>query len=579
MIFLSLFLIAAEINFSSSVDRTTVGLGEAFTLNVTASGENLGNVPTPQLPELPDFNVIGRSSSQSTNISLINGKMTQQVTINFIYTLSPKKIGKLMIGPCTIKYQDKTYETQPVQIEVIKGTTQPAPSHPSQTAPSPPSGSLEGNLMVVSTINRRTVFVGEQVNVDYALYTRYNLGNVNLDKVPSFSGFWSEKIFDASRIDYQRKTYGGKAYNAALLKKVALFPITAGELTIDPMVLKVEVVRPPRDFFDFFGTTEDVRVESRVLKLTVQPLPEEGKPEEFCGGVGNFTISAKLDRDSSANGEPINLIVKITGTGNVRLVEKPKLPSLPNLRVLEPEVVDKIQTSGEVVKGTKEFHFPIIPQADGEHIIPEITIAFFDPRAKTYKTVSTEKQRFTASGAAVAGEVVEAGGMKVLGTDIRYIKPDAKALRTETPIGYGWFYALYFFSILVIVAAVWHRTRQDRMTIDRAYARKARSNKLVKKRLKQAEVFLTKNNVKEFYSALAKSVLGYAGDRFNIDTQVLTKEHILEKLSERGVNQEMINDLREILEECDTGCYSPGPSAGRDCRDIMQKAKGLLNRL
>ncbi|MEO0226172.1 MAG: BatD family protein, partial [candidate division WOR-3 bacterium] len=71
---------AGEIQFSATVSQTTVGLGQEFTLNVTVEGEDVGGVTAPELPPLADFTILNRSSSQSTSIQFINGKMSQQTT-------------------------------------------------------------------------------------------------------------------------------------------------------------------------------------------------------------------------------------------------------------------------------------------------------------------------------------------------------------------------------------------------------------------------------------------------------------------------------------------------------------------
>jgi hypothetical protein len=189
-------LSAQELNFTATVDQITIGLDEAFTLNVTVNGENIGSIPQPELPDLPDFNILGQSQSQSTSISFINGKMTKQSTINFVYTLTPKKMGKSTIGPCRLKTKDKTFETQPVEIEVVAAGTQPAPGPGLAKVPGPvpaDNAVVEDNLMIAVTASRQSVYLGEEVNVEYDLWTRYNIQDVGAAQMPSFSGFWTGK--------------------------------------------------------------------------------------------------------------------------------------------------------------------------------------------------------------------------------------------------------------------------------------------------------------------------------------------------------------------------------------------------
>ncbi|MEO0156576.1 MAG: BatD family protein [candidate division WOR-3 bacterium] len=568
---------SAELNFVASVDRTTVGLGETFTLNVSVSGVNIGGVPSPKLPDLPDFNILGRSSSQSTNISFINGKMTQQTTITFIYTLSPKKLGKFKIGPCKIEYQGKTYETQSIEIEIVKGTTQT--TAPPTSTPPRPSGSLEGGIFLMAVPNRKDVYVGEQINVEFYLYTRYNLDDLNPTKLPSFNGFWSEAIYDADQLKYQKKTYEGKTYYAALLKTVALFPITSGNLTIDPMEMVVTVIKPPRDFFDFFGTAQRITIASPPITINVRPLPEENKPDDFSGGVGNFTMNVRVDRDTSNQGEPVNLIVKISGTGNIKLIDKPYLPSIPNLKILEPEIKLNLDKSSGIIKGTKEFRFPLIPQMDGEHIIPEIKISYFNTKTKGYEVLKSEKLKFIATGVVKGSIVTDVGGMKILGSDIRYIKCDKNTIKSESENPSKFYLLLYPISILLFGIAFLYQRHQSRLMQDRAYARRFMSGKLFKKRFQEVALYLKKNDQKNFYGALSKAIINYIGDRFNLDTGALTTDQLKQELLNRKLKPELIEELFEIVNKCDTIAYSPISSTDLPMNELFEKTKKLMENL
>src|SRR5262249_32054756 len=156
--------------------------------------------------------------------------------------------------------------------------------------------------------------------------SRFQIGNGGWAELPAFDGFWAERIFDAERFDFQRRTIEGKAFVVSVLKKVALFPLSAGDATIKPMAFAVTVVQPPRDFFDVVGRSQNVRVTSKPVVLKVLALPEAGKPKEFTGGVGHFTLDASLDRASTSNGEPINLTVRLTGSGNLHMIDPPAIP-------------------------------------------------------------------------------------------------------------------------------------------------------------------------------------------------------------------------------------------------------------
>ncbi len=573
-------LFAGELNFIATVDRTELGLGETIILTVSVQGEDIGSIPSPQLPDLPDFDIVGRSSSQSTSIQLINGKMSQQQTINFIYTLSPKKIGKSTIESCKLEFKGKTYQTQPITINVVKGTIKaPSKTPPSSgMTPSEPDVPIKENLKIVASSNRRSVYIGEQVTVEFVLYNRFNISDLNLAEMPSFSGFWVEPIYDAKRLSFQRKSIGGKLYDVCLIKKSALFPMTSGKLKISNMKMNVVVAQAPRDFFDFFGRRKTVQIGSEPIFIDVKPLPMEGKPEEFTGGVGKFTIDASLDRKTSERAEPINLIVKVSGSGNIRLIEKPNISSVPGVKILDPEIKENIKITDNRVKGYKEFHYPLIPQVDGEHIVPKIKIAYFNPRDKKYHHIETEELKFTATQTAAATEEVVTAGLKVVGTDIDHIKPDVTYLKSQKFSEGKWIIFLYLGSLLIISVALFYHKHQTRLLTDKAYARKLRSNRLVKKRLKEAERHLKMNDTTQFHASLSKTMLGYIGDRYNLDVSALTQEQLIRELGQKGIKEEIINKVIELLNQCDTIRFSPEIEC-KDPKSILETAKAILNQL
>lgn len=579
-LFFCAFLFAGELRFFASVNNTQVGVNEPFTLTVTVEGENIGKVPNPQLPELPDFEVGGRSSSQSTSIQFINGKMTQQQTISYVYTIYPKEKGEFTIGSCTVEYEGETYETQAIAITVVEGSTSTPPPRAQQPGvkPSDPGIAIDENLKLVATTDRKSVYVGEQVTVEYALYNRLSLSNVNLAEIPSFSGFWVENIYEAQRLNFQRQTIQGKQYDVCVLRKAALFPVSSGTQKITPMALNVEVIQPPRDFFDVFGTTKRVRIDSDPLSITVKPLPETGKPEVFTGGVGKYTMSAALDRTTSEGAAPITFTIKISGTGNVRLIEKPRIPAIPGVKVLDPEINDNIRTTGDKIAGYKEFLYPLIPQVDGEHLIPAVEVAYFDPTDGVYHTLRSEKLTFTATQTAAAAELLQSGGLKVLGSDIRYIKPPAKRL-AEQPYSAGWWLAVFYaLSLLILGLALVYRQHHARLLTDRAYARKVRASGLVKKRLKEAEDYLQQKKEKDFIGALARVLNGYIGDRFNIDATGMTKEQLLTALRDRDIGQKHITTVEKMLDHCDIVRFSPGVTC-ENPEQLLRDVKKLLREL
>lgn len=576
---------ATELQLSASVDRTTVGLGEQFQLVLTVQGEDMLSAPAPTLPPLPDFSVLGSSSSQSTNISIIRGQMKKQATVSFIYALTANKLGALSIPPCKLTYQGREYASQPIAITVVKqaqGGSTPGPGPGAGApgvAPSRTPAAVEGNLFLSVIPSRRTVYVGEPLTVEVSLCTRYQIANGGWAEVPSFNGFWTEKLFEADRFDFQNRVIEGRSFGVSLLQKVALIPISPGQATLKPLAFNAAVSQPPRDAFDLFGSTQNLRVTSKPVTIEVLPLPEQGKPAEFTGGVGQFTLAATLDRTTSNGSEPVNLTVKLSGDGNLRMIDKPRLPAIQGLRILDPEVKDDAHAAGESVRGTKTFRYPIIPQSDGKYVIAPIVIAYFDPQAKSYKTLRSAPLEFAATGTMTSAPVVEATGLKVLGTDIGYIKPDATTL-AATPMTLPWWPdLLYLLSFGMVGGAVWYRGHSERLLADRGYARKSRSSALVRRRLKDAETLLRKHDEKGFYTELTRAVMGYVGDRFNIDSHAMTREQLRAELDRLAVAPETSGALLAIVDQCEIARFSPGLAGAGDARTLFTKTRDLLGRI
>ena len=241
--------------------------------------------------------------------------------------MSAKKLGKLVIPPAKLSYQGKEYESQPIEITVVRtaqGQATPMPPAPS-VAPSRGQLPIEGNLFLSVVPSRTSVYVGEPITVDVLLCTRFQIANGGWATMPSFEGFWAEKIFEADKFDFQRRTIDGKSYAVSELKKVALLPLSPGKATIKPMEFNVAVAQAPRDVFDMFGgaSTQGVKIVSKPITLDILPLPEKDKPAEFTGGSGSSASPRRSTAPSTTNNEPINLTVRLSGRGNLRMIDKP----------------------------------------------------------------------------------------------------------------------------------------------------------------------------------------------------------------------------------------------------------------
>ena len=570
--------LAAELNFSAEADRTTVGLGEQFQLTVTVEGTNIGGAPPPQVPAMTDFDQLGSTSSQSTNISFVNGRMTQQNSISFIYFLSPKRVGNLTIPPFTLSFKGTTYQTQPIAVTATKESQAPPPQQQQQQSPfglpgrSQPRSSGRGSVVLTSSADRTSVYQSEQVTVTFVIYTQAQLGDLGFKNVPGFTGTWAEQLFDAKELNWRNATYNGQRYSAATLKQVALFPTQSGQVKIDKMTVTGQVVVDD----GWFGSARPFEASSDPITINVKPFPEVGKPQDFSGGVGDFKVKAALSRDSSVGGEPLTLTISVSGTGNIGLVGEPKLAPISGVKVLSPETKQTTRTSDGRVAGERTFSYPLIPTADGKFLIPEVPMAFFNPKTGAYYEQTTPRLEFVASGATGKVPLEEAGsGVKTLGTDIQHIKSSFSS--QPTPAGLlGWIF--YLAGLVVLGLGLVLGRHRRRLEQDRGYARRSRSSRLVKKGLAEASNLLARGNEREFYAALNRAVVRYVGDRFNIESSGMTGDQIQAELTSRNIDADTVAGLLELIASCDAARFSPGMSRCTP-KEALNKARIVLERL
>ena len=290
---------ADEVEFTASAPRV-VEVGEQFrlTFTVNAEGKSL------KVPPLENFNLLsGPSTSSSSNIQVINGKMSKSVTYSYTYILQAVKPGKFKIAPASVKVNNKTYKTDPFVIEVVKGSSNPPAGNQQQSGQTTESGPKPDNedIFVRVEVSDRNVYLGQDLVATIKIYTRLDLAGFENAEFPTFKGFWSQDLESPSQISLQRVNYNGKIYNAGLIKKVLLFPQQTGKIKIEPFVLdclvKQRTGNRGRSIFDsFFDSyrTAQLKLKSKPITINVRPLPP-GKPESFTGAVGNLKISSDIE--------------------------------------------------------------------------------------------------------------------------------------------------------------------------------------------------------------------------------------------------------------------------------------------
>jgi len=574
-----------------------ISVGEQFRLSFTLNeeGSNL------QLPDLSNFDVLmGPSTSQSTSIQMINGRTTQSVSYSYIYILRAKKEGTFTIRPASIKVDGKTYESNELTIQVVKGQTgQQQQGSSSAGTPQQQQGTTEAvatdlskdDLFVRIDLDKHHVYKGEQIMATIKIYVAPNVPISNFDdvKLPSYEGFWTQDIDIPNQISFSREVYNNKIYQVGVLKKTILFPQQTGTIKIDPFEITCLVrqqIKRQRSFFDdFFDNyrTVSAKVISDPVTVTVRDLPPH--PDGFYGGVGDLKFSASLDKNQAKTNEAVTLKLNITGNGNLRLIEAPKIDFPKDFEVYDPKTTDNLNATNGGLSGTKTFEYLIIPRYAGDYTIPPVKFSSFNPSTGKYSTQSSpefslhieqgsDEQSTTVTSAYSKEDV------RFIGKDIRYIKQNQYKLKSKAASFYGStvFWLLYAGSLLVflIVAFVYRKRLKENANIQ--LVRTRRANKVARKRLKEAAAYLKQNKAEEFYEAVLKAFWGYLSDKLNIPVADLNRDKATRTLEERQVSREVINEFIQVVDTCEFARYAPSAVEGT-LDDIYRKSAELMGKL
>ena len=591
-LFLTAFLVLSALVMTAQTSiqvQTHKVVAEDERFNVTFVID--GNVKVSEFSWEPggDFQLLwGPQRGHSSSIQIINGKTTKSVQTTFSYVLRPLKAGRFSLPSARANVDGKELVSSSESIEVVSQQAQSKQQNPSSSSQSqtqqPKATQQRTGEDIILTLNlsRTNVVVGEPITATIMLYTRADIAGFESAQFPDFNGFWSQEQDSPTNIEFSRATYNGQIYNAALLKKYMLIPQQTGALTISPaeIVCLVNVRTAPsgNSIFDgFFDSVTTVRqkVVSKAVKVSVSALPK-GAPESFGGGVGEFTISAKMSKDSLKTHEAASLIVTVSGKGNISLIQAPDVKLPPDMEAYDTKTSDRVDKSG--YSGSKRYEYPFIPRSWGDFVIPPVKYSYYDVKAGKYVTLQTDSIAFNvARGADVpgAGTVISAPSqkdVKSLGTDIRYINVKNSQLSAKGVffVGSALFWVLTALIVLLAVLC-WAAFRKiAARRADVAGAKNRKATKMAMKRLRLAGTFLRQNLYTAFYEELHKALLGFMSDKLNVPVAELSKERIAEILSEGGVPASLIDSFVGLIDACEFARYSP--SAGNEAMTAHYEA-------
>ncbi len=555
LIVLSTSLLSAQVKFETKVSKKKLGINERLRVDfqMNKDGDNFNP------PNFDNFTVVG-GPNQSVSTSWINGKKTFQKT--YSYFLAPKKRGNFSIKQATISVDGQVYKTSPITITVTKAVDKPKNGNNAEYL-------ATENIHLVAEVSNSNPYLNEAITVIYKLYVSPNTGVSNWREIdsPKFDDFWSQNI-DIKGLKILNGTYKGEDYRYVVLRKSVLYPQKTGKLDIEPLSLDITVDVPTkrRDIFGGRLMTQVHRTVSAGNRtINVKPLPEEGKPLDFTGAVGEFQFRLMTSKTELNATESLQAKVEVSGKGNLKLFELPKLNVPSSLEVYEPEHKESVRTNLKGMQGSISDSYTIVPQYRGKYPIPSISFSYFDLKTESYKRISSEEtvidvQEGPSHGNSDNNTTASNTSKQpvLLNNDqFAFVKTNANLVPKKNT---HFFKSTAFWSsllapFLAIPLAIIYRRKKAERDADVVGNRLRKADRLAKRYLGEAKRALGQKEA--FYVALEKALHNYLKAKLNIETSDLSKDRIRTLLSERQVQSSTITEFDNILESCELARYTP----------------------
>jgi hypothetical protein len=547
----------AQVQFEAKVSKTTLGLNERLRIDfvMNMDGDNFNQ------PSFEGFRIIA-GPSQQVSQSWVNGKSSFEKT--YSYYLLPQQKGNLIIKQATIEYNGQIYKTNPIKINVTSAVEQPKDPNDTQI-------SADDNIYLVADISKTNPYINEPITVVYKLYFSYNIGITNwreLDK-PKYNDFWSQNI-DIKQLVGEEGMFKGEKYRFVVLRKTVLYPQKSGRLVIEPLSLDIDV-QLPTNRRDMFGrvvvTNGNKRVSAGAKTIAVKALPEAGKPLDFSGAVGKFDFKVTPSKTNLKNGESLDLIVSVTGKGNMKLFNLPK-PVVPNsLEMYDPVHSEKVNTTLSGMSGKISDSYTIIPQFKGNYPIKPMQFSYFDLGSGTYKTISSPEIMINVLDGPSANDQVattaQGTSKNIVSSSEQFkfikLKSDLKSMNNDDFLGSNLFYGLLFLPFLILPLIVLFKRKKEAIDSDVFGNRIKMNNRLAKKYLSEAKKQI--NNKEPFYVALEKAMHNFLKAKLHIETSEMSKSNIQELLLSRNASPETVIDFIALTENCELARFAQSSSA------------------
>lgn len=594
---------AQELRAEAVVEKLQVYVGESFVLQVQIKGSE-----TPEKPSLAgliDFNVreLGGQQNSSQSVTIINGRMNRVSSKGYVfsYRLTPKRTGSLRIPAITVKAEGTELRTEPLTIQART---------PSETDDFKLRISLSASKAYVGQPVTMTVtwYVGKDVNdfsfnVPVLADDRFDIASLDPAVDPNRQGDFiridlgdDQAIAQRDQGDLDERTFTTLRFQKVLIPKQAgriAFP----QATVSCQSRSLRRGRGRGLFDDFFGdpfgmirreTIETIVVPANPVTLQVDDLPSAGRPINFNGLVGRYSVEAEATPTEVNVGDPITLTLRIAGPHYLADVELPPLHEQSALALdfrIPPD-----RAAGTVEGRSKVFTQTIRAIHAGVTQIPPIELSYFNPDSSAYETTVTEPIPVNVKGTKIItardAEGFSSGGviqteLETMEGGIAHNYEGFEALENQVQGIEAWlrsplltaFVTLPPFTYFALLAFVSFKRQQS----DPALRKARQAYRELSRTLKKLPGTISGTEQQD--AALLAALRQYLADRLALPAASLTFADVRKHLEERALNSEVISDLENVFTLCEAGRYAPGGLSEKDLPSTISALREAADKL
>ena len=652
-------LTSGQVKFTTITSSQEIGRGEY--LQVEFVVENAKQIDQLTPPDFPGFQ-IAQGPIQSSGMSIVNGNMSQYKAISFVLQPVKTGKFIIGGASAMVDGKHMQSNTVTVTVSATASGAAGGPGGGASNGPgngSPPGGSGTGggglggimpwppdpsggaaadvdrdyilkpgenvkekirkNIFVKVQVNKTSCYVGEPIVATYKLYSRLS-SESRVTKRPSLNGFSVYDMVDPNSDASSVERLNGKAYTVHIIRKTQLIPFQSGTIDLDPVEVEntIHFVKGGRqesrrsgnalrDLFDQLAddnamgpeVQENVTLDTKPLTITVKPLPEENRPANYGGAVGDFSIQASLSSKTIAARDETTLHLVVKGKGNLPVINAPQVQWPADMDAYEPHAKEDVDKTTVPMSGSKTFDYVFIPRNPGHYTIPSISFPYFDPSTQTYKTADTRSLDLQVTPA-VAGKPAPASPAPVISGTSTGKEAGLKEIIQQH---LEWIFTVIILSF--VAGYLWRQNVRLRKTElqqreEREAAAKKEEEALLAERqgqggtailssayssnivtvdpLLESRRLFENGDYKGFYREVNRSVWRSVTKKLDLPASEHNKYNIIRQLETRGYGTDTTLLLESILNECEMNLYTPAYDT-YNMQQLLRQAETLLGKM